>query len=226
MLAVLGFILSVMLHLLLGILLFVLVILLMVLFVPIRYWFDGHRLEEESAAECRADWFFGLIAVTAAYRQAEGFHTQLLLFSRWTLNPHGKAGREKPAEDGKKEKEKKKGKRNKISMNREKIMLLLQAAGHALKRLLPGRMILDCRIGFEDPADTGTLCAVLAPLQAFLSGRPERYDVRIMPVFEDAEATGRFFVRGHAILWFIVWEALKLAISKPFRQDIFRWVRA
>ena len=132
-------------------------------------------------------------------------------------------------EDGKKEKsekEKKKSNRKKISMNREKVMLLLQAAGRALKRLLPGRMILDCRIGFEDPADTGTLCAVLFPLQALLSGRPERYDVRIMPVFEDAEATGRFFVRGHAILWFIVWEALKLAISKPFRQDIFRWVRA
>ena len=47
MLAVLGFILSGILHLLLGILLFVLAILMMVLFVPIRYWFDGHRLEEE-----------------------------------------------------------------------------------------------------------------------------------------------------------------------------------
>jgi hypothetical protein len=65
---------------------------------------------------------------------------------------------------------------------------------------------------------------VLATLQALIHSNSDRYRVHVVPVFEEQKP----LVIGTArslMLWFIVWEGLKLAISKPFRHDILPFLK-
>jgi len=113
----------------------------------------------------------------------------------------------------------------KFILTREKLFILIHTVIQVLKKVTPQHFFLHCRIGFDDPADTGTFCAILAPMQVIFRGNPKIFDIRIIPVFEDTEVSGRIDIQGHIIIWFIVWEALKLAISRPFRQDIFHFMK-
>ena len=203
------------------------------------------------AASGACGWLYGLISVVASYDAAEGLRIRLVLLQRWVLKTFRK-GVEATSEDTgetsekaaearlKREAAQKKRKeaaarrkaerakrrpRRKFRLTREKVLLLVNAGTRALGRVMPQRVRLDARIGFDDPADTGTLCAVLGPLQALFRGDPVRYDIRIVPVFEEAALLGSLDMKGRIHLWFIVWEGLKLAISRPFRQDILPWLK-
>ncbi len=205
----------------------------------------------DTAAAGTCDWLYGLISIVAVYDPAGGLRMRLLLLSRWVLKTI-RSGSGAPAEgagatDGeaaaawrkkqeaaKQRKEavarKKAGKakhkpRRKFRITREKVLLIAHAGIRAVARVMPERILLDVRIGFDDPGDTGTLCAVLGPLHALFRGDPVRYDIRIVPVFEGATLLGALDIKGRIHLWFIVWEALKLAISRPFRQDILPWLK-
>ncbi len=222
MLQVLGFLVLLLLRFLLGILLLVLFLVALILIVPFRYHGSGYRNEENAQVHGSFDWLFGAISLEMAYSQGDGFHMKMMLFSRWVLNF---SGEDKEAVPDKKSKSGKKQQRSDFTFTLEKGLLLGRTGLRIVKIILPRRFHLDCRVGFEDPADTGTLCAGIAPFQAIFNKHSERYSVRIMPVFDEEELTGHFDIQGHIILWFIVWEGLKLAISRPFRQDIFTFMK-
>lgn len=231
MLHLLGFLLLLLLRLLLGVLLLLLFLLLLVLFIPFRYDFQGHRYEEDTAAVGSVRWLFGLVSLVASYDLLQGFQMRVMLCTRWHLKSFGRNGKVDAAvspntqkkRDKEKQAEKKSGRTFRVT--REKVLILMNASIRLLKRVTPRWVRLDTRIGFDDPADTGSLCAVLATLQALVHANPDRYKVHVVPVFEEAEASGNLELQGRLILWFIVWEGLKLAISRPFRQDIFSFLK-
>jgi len=242
MLQLLGLVLLVLVRLILGLVLTLLLVLLLFLVIPFRYRLAGRRNEEETHADGLLDWLFGLISLVLSYDRVNGFRMQLMLFSRWVVKSFDitKGGEQAGSASGKAVRGiEKAGKKNRVKLEekvkkkssgqfkltREKLFILVHAGIRVLNKLMPKRMHLDSRIGFDDPADTGTFCAVLAPMQALFPTNREQYFIRIQPVFEEAEATGQIDIQGHIILWFIVWEALKLAISRPFRQDIFGFLK-
>lgn len=231
MLHLLGMGLLLLLRLLLVLLLLLLFLVLLVLFVPFRYDFRGHRYEEDTAATGAVRWLYGLVSLVASYDMVRGFQLRLMLFEHWGLKSFGRSGttnaatsvkaRKKP--DKEKHPPKKDG--HKFVLTREKILLMANKAIRILNRVSPRWLWLDARIGFDDPADTGSLCAVLATLQALIHSNSDRYRVHVVPVFEEAEASGHLELQGRLMLWFIVWEGLKLAISKPFRHDILPFLK-
>lgn len=204
----------------------------------------------DAAASGACGWLFGLISVAAVYDPTGGLRVRMYLLSRWVLKTFRKGADAASAEAGalpdaavaaqlkreaaqkrrkeaaaeKKAERTKRTKRTpqrKFRLTQEKLLLLVNAGMRALRRVMPARVRLDARIGFDDPADTGTLCAVLGPLQALFQDDPDRFDIRIVPDFETTALVGALEMKGSIQLWFIVWEGLKLAISRPFRQDIF-----
>ncbi len=226
MLLVLGVILSAAAYLLLGILLLVASILLNVLFIPFGYRIQGHRHEGDAMAEGRLSWLFGLGSMIFSFDGDRGFSMRLMLFSHWPVRlfSGSKDGRLKATEKKRGKKKAaaaKKRERRKFHLTVDKLKLFVRAGMHIVKCMLPRQLTLDCRIGFENPAHTGMLCAAVSPLRPLLTGGNMRYNIRLMPVFDESEVSGDILIRGRIIIWFIVWEALKLAISKPFRQDIF-----
>lgn len=231
MLHLLGIVLLLLLRLLLGLLLLLLFLVLLVLFVPFQYDFRGHRYEEDAAATGAVHWLYGLVSLVVSYDAVQKFQLRLMLFDHWGLKSFGRSGATDAATSVKakrkpdREKQPPKKGDKKFVLTREKVMLIANAAIRLLKRVSPRWIRLDARVGFDDPADTGSLCAVLATLQAFVHTNPDRYKVHVMPVFEEAEASGHMELQGRLMLWFIVWEGLKLAISKPFRQDIFPFLK-
>lgn len=230
MLHLLGVVLLLLLRLLIGFLLLLLLLVLLLLFIPFRYDFRGHRYEEDVAATGAVHWLYGLVSLIVSYDMV-GFQLRLMLFEHWGLKSFGRTGttdtttavKAKKKQDKEKQPQKKGG--NKFVLTREKVLLMANAAIRLLKRVSPRWVQLDARIGFDDPADTGSLCAVLATLQALFHSNSDRYRVHVVPVFEEAEASGHMELQGWLMLWFIVWEGLKLAISKPFRQDIFPFLK-
>jgi hypothetical protein len=225
MLHLLGIVLLLLLRLLLGFLLLLLLLVLLVLFVPFQYDFRGHRCEEDTAATGAVHWLYRLVSLVAAHDMVQGFQLRLMLFEHWGLKSFGRSGAVKARKKTDKEKQPPKKDGHKFVLTREKALLIANATIRVLKRISPRWFQLEARIGFDDPADTGSLCAVLATLQAFVHTNPDRYKVHVLPVFEEAEASGHMELQGRLMLWFIVWEGLKLAISKPFRQDIFPFLK-
>jgi hypothetical protein len=222
MLLVIGFILSAALHLLLGILLLFLFILLLVLFIPFTYLVEAHRHDGDERAEGKFGWLYGLGSMVFTYEGDHVFSMRLMILSRWPVKSFNdltrsrqKAPRKEKASAAKKKV------RRKFRMTVDKFVLLKKSAINIVKRMLPRQIGLDCRIGFENPAHTGLLCAATGMLQPVSGSMGNRCSLRFIPVFDDAELSGHIRAEGHIMIWFIVWEALKLAISRPFRQDIF-----
>jgi hypothetical protein len=214
------------LRILLAVLLLVVAVVLLILFVPFRYDFKGHRYEEDMAAVGQLGWLFGLVSAVGSYTRSEGFQMRLVLFSRWRFGALGN-GRTADSDQAlkkkakQKEKDTAKKKSRAFRLTREKLGMLLSTLSRVLRRVMPRQVWMDARIGFSDPADTGTLCAVLAPLQVLFRTDPSRYHLLLEPVFEEEEASGQLELHGSLLIGFIVWEGLKLAISRPFRRDIF-----
>lgn len=214
------------LRILLAVLMVVVAVVLLVLFVPFRYDFKGHRYGEDMAAVGQLGWLFGLVSAVAAYSRSEGFQLRLMLFSRWhfgSLANRRSADSDQALKKKAKQMEKDTAKKKSriFRLTREKIGMLLSTLSRVLRRVMPRQVWMDARIGFSDPADTGMLCAVLAPVQAIVRTDPHRYHLRLVPVFEEEEASGQLELHGSLLIGLIVWEGLKLAISRPFRRDIF-----
>lgn len=213
-------------NIILYILLTVLFVVLLILLVPFRYRASGFRDEDEMQIEGAVGWLFGFILATFSVNAQLHFQMKLLLFGRFSLMPHlhKKAkpvrGNTKDVEK-KNEKLKEKKNKRKFVMTLEKGKRMVRSVLRLLSRMAPRDLMVDGHIGFEDPAATGYLCAILSPLESFIQKHPRHFQVHITPVFEESRLSGMFRIKGHILVWFIVWEALKLAISKPFRQDIF-----
>ena len=91
-----------------------------------------------------------------------------------------------------------------------------------LRLLKPRRFRLQCHMGLDDPADTGRMMGMLAPLQAFIRkisfGQNSNIDIRVIPHFSGP----RF--KGHccASVQFVPLRLIGLFLSFLFSPPVIR----
>lgn len=88
---------------------------------------------------------------------------------------------------------------------------LLSAAARLLNHSFPGRYHAEGSLGLGDPMDTGVLCGMFYTLlpEAALS---------IQWVYTEKICTVKGYVRGRIIPLYVLYIALRLAVSKPARE--------
>ncbi len=86
---------------------------------------------------------------------------------------------------------------------------------YLLKKLKPRKLCLDGRVGFEDPALTGKVAAVLGVMYPFYG-----QNINVMPDFENKIIQGSASIKGKIFLYPILKIAMKLMIDKKVRITI------
>ena len=83
-----------------------------------------------------------------------------------------------------------------------------------IKRIKPGKLELDMEYGFGDPSLTGRSLALFSMIYPFLGG-----DLRITPDFQNQKLNGRCLVQGRIYVWYFVFAAVRLLLSKYIRRS-------
>ena len=85
-----------------------------------------------------------------------------------------------------------------------------------LKHIVPQEFRVRLSYGFDNPANTGILCGLIALFFAFFSG----YDIFLVPVFDQEILEGELFLKGRVFGFVITYYILQLVLSKTFRKTI------
>ncbi|WP_160317184.1 DUF2953 domain-containing protein [Oxobacter pfennigii] len=118
----------------------------------------------------------------------------------------------------KKDTRKKKNKKASVKITKELIKKLLSAIGEAFVHIKPKVFQAEGKIGFDDPYHTGILSAFVCSLPL----RHEGFNVNIEPVFDREVMEGKLVIQGRIIPAVLIWIALKLLISRPVRNILFK----
>lgn len=121
------------------------------------------------------------------------------LHFEFALRPLGRIGPRISLTDGSRKKKKKpkstiKGRKKRSTRwqrNPTDIMhAVIRLLADVVKQIRIERASLDLRFGYGDPGDTGQVFGMLTPIMYGL-GETGRADIRVVPVFDRAELTGR-----------------------------------
>ena len=219
------------LKILLIILLIIAALVLMILFIPVRYRFEAHAGNGETAekltassfrqdlyAAACASWLAGLLRIRYDFRDGKGKPELRILGIRVPVPAGKKNGRKKKKKPSAKKEQIRPGIRERLSQafrlydNIEPQVLsdtaakLLQKGRKLVRSLLPRRLWAEGTIGTGDPADTGKIF-MTAGLLSHIAGSGWRLqlepDMDNARIRLDGGGSGRVFV--FRILVFLLW---------------------
>lgn len=98
---------------------------------------------------------------------------------------------------------------------KQAVRLVLNQLMKIMRHVLPRKMDVRLVIGTGDPASTGQIMALQGMLYPILQDR-----VCIVPDFEEKHVEGTFHIKGHITVFRLLVCALRVVISKNFRQLI------
>jgi len=121
------------------------------------------------------------------------------------------------AQKKKKEKIKKENKFDfKVLLNQPFLTKAFQFIKKVLKHILPQVFRVRLSYGFDNPANTGILCGIIALFSTYYS----RYDIYLEPIFDQEILEGELFLKGRLFCFVITYYILQLVLSKTFRKTI------
>ncbi|SHI83551.1 hypothetical protein SAMN02745751_01163 [Dethiosulfatibacter aminovorans DSM 17477] len=203
------------------ILLLILVLIAFVILIPYTYYAEAERYEGVKARGI-VSWLFGGLKVFILKEQDEEINVRIRFLglekSMDTKNGDDKDKKKDDKELKKKEKETKKKKSVRLEyFKKELIKKVLSAVKKLLKHLWPNMVTMRIKAGFDNPMYTGYLCALYS--QDYML--PEKYDIRLEPVFDEGILEGEGSIEGRIWLAYILAVALGLVFTKPVRKILF-----
>lgn len=206
-------------YILLAVVSLVLLLVLMLLFIPVTYYSKGDIQEGAGGAVASVGWLFGAVGVRYRIDTALKQHFEIRLFN--LIGFRMKSPSRKLAEAGDDDedplKKKQEDKKKKGKFTLEKLKTVLKSVERILKRYKPRKLYINATIGFDDAYYTGLMCAGLSALSPVVSSFGK--DIRVSPDFNDEIFSGRYYLHGRAVIFFLVWEALRVFFSKSFRKS-------
>lgn len=148
-------------------------------------------------------WLFKAVKVEAIKESGEAFKVALKIFGRFDIlldSTKFNKGKEK---DNKKNKKNKK--KSSKGFNLDLIKGVISLAKEILIHIKPKRLYIKARIGFDDPSNTGILCALKYQFQHLI----QNYEVYIEPVFDDEVLEGEIDIRGRLVVVSLIYYAIK-----------------
>ncbi len=97
--------------------------------------------------------------------------------------------------------------------NQQVMKLCFSQLNKIFRNIKPKKFRAAFHIGFEDPASTGQLLAILGMIYPFFEG-----NLTITPEFEDAVFEGSLFLKGRITLFVLLMAGWKIYFNKDFRR--------
>lgn len=205
------------------ILLFILIVLAVIILIPYSYYVEVEKYDEMKIKGV-VTWFFGGLKVLILKEPDEEIKTiiRFLWFEKRIDLDNGKddgtgKGDKKSKKKDKDDKKKKKKSIKREYFKKELIRKVLAAVKKLWKHLWPNRIIARIKTGFDNPMYTGYMCALYS--QSYIL--PEKYDIRMEPVFDEDILEGEGSVEGKIWIAYILVLALGLVVTKPVRKIFF-----
>lgn len=196
----------------LGLLLILLAILLAIIFIPFGYFVHGEKYDE---AWClgSVSWLFGGLKVNFKYSTESKFTASFRIIGfnkRINENNSTKADKEKTT----KTEQKKKSTKSPFSYYKlEVLKKLIYCILKVLNHCKPGQLEVNASVGFSDPMYTGLLYAIRSSCSAIL----DKYNIRLIPTFEDEEIRGYLKVKGRIQIFYLLLVAIEFVFTQPIR---------
>lgn len=114
---------------------------------------------------------------------------------------------------------------NSISMfwhdeqNQKAFHLIRKRIGKLVRYVLPRKLSGRIHFGFDDPYDTGQVLTAVSPFYGFYAKT-----LTLEPDFTGIALDGEIHLKGRIALWYPLWTAARLFISKDFRR-LLRFLR-
>ena len=114
---------------------------------------------------------------------------------------------------------------NSISMfwhdeqNQKAFRLIRKRIGKLVRYVLPRKLSGRIHFGFDDPYDTGQVLTAVSPFYGFYAKT-----LTLEPDFTGTALDGEIHLKGRIALWYPLWTAERLFISKDFRR-LLRFLR-
>ena len=96
---------------------------------------------------------------------------------------------------------------------REAISLIKRELGRLLLHIAPQKFKLDVSFGFDDPATTGQVMAILSMLYPIWS-----YDISLHPDFENKVMSGHIYMRGRIRVFTLIRIAWRVYFNKNLKK--------
>ncbi len=97
--------------------------------------------------------------------------------------------------------------------NQQVMKLCLSQLNKILRNIKPKKFRAAFHIGFDDPASTGQLLAILGMIYPFFEG-----NLAITPEFEEAVLEGKLFLKGRITLFVLLLATWTIYFNKDFRR--------
>lgn len=192
------------------ILLILLVILIAVLFIPIFFYLRANK-NDDLYLSISINWFFNAIIIHLEKKGTEELTIDLKIFGIRIPTQLKKVKKKKRVKVKKEKKYNFKYLINKPFLN--KIFRLIQKV---IKHIAPREFQARLLYGFDNPADTGILCGLIATFSNYFS----QYDIKLYPVFDRQIFEGEIFLQGRIFCFVIAYYVLEVVLSKTFRKTI------
>lgn len=181
-----------------------------ILVIPFQYSCSGFKYEK-TFLKAKVKWLFGGVKFVFSYDSQTGTLKEFRLFGiKLSPKEHKKNLIQR---ENKKKKKKTSGKIG-ISLMKELFKEGLSAFKKVFNRIKPKKFMLNAKVGFDDPYNTGVLRAVLSIFQKEI----QRYDVKIDTIFDDEVIEGRFLIQGRIIIAELIPIAIKFMFSRPVKN--------
>ena len=103
--------------------------------------------------------------------------------------------------------------------NQKAFRLIRKRIGKLVRYVLPRKLSGRIHFGFDDPYDTGQVLTAVSPFYGFYAKT-----LTLEPDFTGTALDGEIHLKGRIALWYPLWTAARLFISKDFRR-LLRFLR-
>lgn len=194
-------------------------ILAVIIVIPYHYQADGKVLWnnfQDSQFVFSVSWLFDGVVLFITKQPGQRSDTLLEFCGLTKKIQERKKSTHEPRQKSKDRRQNPHHKNIRHYMRFDVIQTLLTSLKKILKHCLPENLIVQGKIGFRDPMDTGLLFALLS--QRYIL-HPDFY-IAIEPVFDKEIVDITFEIGGKIRLLYLIRRMIELLISKPIR-DIF-----
>jgi len=176
-----------------------------ILFVPIFFCIQASK-NQKILFSVRINWFFSAVCCNFEKKENKELEIDVKIL-----------GIRIKTKTKKTKKKKKESKYNfKALINKSFLSRIFKFMGKVLKHIAIREFRARIFYGFDDPADTGTLCGFIALFSSYFYG----YDIKFNPFFDREIFEGELFLKGQIFCFVIIFYTLQLVLSKTFRETI------
>lgn len=103
--------------------------------------------------------------------------------------------------------------------NKEALRLIIRQLKYLWRKIRPGKLVISCHFGFDDPALTGQALAAASVLYPFY-----RDNIRLYPDFEKKTLSGEFYLKGRIRIFPMLLIIIRLWRNRQIRGTVRKFL--